>query len=232
MTAIRTAILACVFCCVSAVSYSAPITAVTYDFTATLNAPINGSNQVSGSFSFFPGVPGFQVGTEISGSSPYPGTLDIGNQVLTSPASGPNSTQAIFVNDLGTSDSFSYSAQFQDGVNSYRLGIDLVDPTGKAFGQTTYDAIPTLNLPEWGQQSFGILLAPADQDYTGRLTSLQLEQVQAVPEPGTLLVFSVLGIGVLARRLRSPIGAGSGMMTVGRVNHASCCGASIRSASH
>jgi hypothetical protein len=199
MFATRTAAFVCIFCCVSAVSYSAP---VTYDFAATLNSPIDGSNQVSGSFSFFSNTPGVQVGTTLGLASPYLATLDYANHSITVSAQ-PLTTQAKLV-DLGSLDTFSFTTQFQDGGKPVGLDLELVDPTGKALGRSPFLEIPPLNLQDWSQHTISIALTPGGQ-VNGTLTSLQREQPQAVPEPGTMVVFAMLGVGVLARRLRRAV---------------------------
>jgi hypothetical protein len=198
MSAIRTAAFVCLFCCASAVSYAAP---VTYDFAATLNSPIDGSNQVSGSFSFFSNTPGVQVGTTLELSSPNPATLSFANQSITAGAD-PMANQIKLV-DLGSSDTFSVAAQFQNGVKTVELNLDVIDPTGKALGQSSFEEIPPLNLLDWSQHTISITMTPGEQ-VDGTLTSLEQAptQVAPVPEPGTLVVFAVVGGGVLAHRLQ------------------------------
>src|SRR5262249_18618706 len=129
----RTAAFVCLFCCISAASYAAP---VMYDFTAMLNSPIDGSNLVRGSFSFESGTPGVQVGTSVGLSSPFPATLNFASHSITS-STDPAANQALLV-DLGSMDSFSHYAQFQDSGKLVVMNVNLVDPTGNAFGQSPF----------------------------------------------------------------------------------------------
>jgi hypothetical protein len=204
-------------CALAFLVSSAQASPITYDFSGTLAQPYKGSSLFSGSFSYEHSSPGFSTGTVASGTEGARATLSIGGQTYTfqnltvNPESGtahpvdaaPNVWWMFNHNNGSGGDTFDLHANNGIGANPptapmAAMTIHLADPTGTAFPASGL-TMPSLNLNNFSVRQFSFSASPGTTAMVGTLTSLQV-----VPEPSTIAMAVLVGLGlVLKRRLPS-----------------------------
>jgi hypothetical protein len=220
--------LAGIVCIVGCLAPSARAVPITYDFTAKLDQPINGTSTISGTFSHEKAAPGFEKGTLVSGFGGAGGSLTIAGQTFLfqndfgfldghTSADHVPVIHATFVMDhdnQGIGDAFTFS-----GVNGVpasgsagqvaAMGINLLDPTGKAFPPSSPD-LPTLNFGDFATRQITVTMTAGGPIVSGTITSFQAEPLPAaVPEPSALAICGMIGLGwcciVGAEKKKNPV---------------------------
>ncbi len=201
--------LGLIVCLVLAAS-SAQASPVSYSFTGTLQQPLDGSTQISGTLVYDTDLPTYPGITPSPGWSYYTGvpndptapisslTFQLGGE--TSSSFGTPSNLEVIVAHTATSDGFFIQEQFNgpSGPNvSAEFGLSN-DNTAQP-GPFTSSAPPSqLNLADFSIGSnlnvFGKTADGENVNIIGTITSLT--PTAAVPEPSTALVFALLGGGL------------------------------------
>jgi hypothetical protein len=90
------------------------------------------------------------------------------------------------------------------------MAIHLGDPSGTAFPSSN-PSLPLLNLTSFSVRNFSVTITPAESyipaattgggtPIEGTIASLTLDtQLQAAPEPTTLALFAIVGLGLAVR---------------------------------
>jgi hypothetical protein len=209
MVGIRSLVsIACILGCVD-VARAVPIT---YNFSGSLDRPIDGASSFSGSLSFDNGTPGLSSYYEIEGQSGATATLQIGPDLFhfSNSMAQPANVDFIFLHS--GSDSFSLSAT--DGVpasNSVATGASLwIDLSGAHTFPSDGYPMPTLNLNDFPSREFRMSVPGfSGSSVSGTLRSFRLSTLPPhspspvptpAPEPTTLAVFTLMGIGLAIHR--------------------------------
>jgi hypothetical protein len=206
----------CVIACLVCGASPALASPITYSFSGTLDQPYNGSTQFSGTVTYDTDLPqnpqvqpypgwSYYLGTPPVSSEP-PASLTFNLGGTSSSSWGPVSNVEVIVAHTQGNDSFNFFEQFSpaNGLPVWaNFGISN-DNLVKSAPFTSTSLPGSLNLPDFSNGaglSFGILPASGpEQIYTGTITSMV-----ATPEPASVLIFGMLGVGLWASR-RARIG--------------------------
>jgi PEP-CTERM motif len=200
-------------CLIAPAGHASPIG---YDFSGTLAQPFLGSSRFSGTFTFQPDPTG--TGSIWYGDGPtgaIGATLTIGAKTYTFsiPNDPPRGTQVPLGGPPPVSYSFGRDSS-GNGVsfdlyanNGWIVGspsqpyasmqLHLADPTGTAFPLPSPD-MPLLNLNDFSVRQFTSTPVPNGPSLVGTITVL----APIVPEPPTITLFALVGLGMAARRRR------------------------------
>jgi hypothetical protein len=201
----------CVIACLVCGASPALASPITYAFSGTLNQPYNGSTQFSGTLTYdtdlslnpqvqpYPGW-SYYLGTAPASSEPAASlTFHLGG--TSSSSFGPVANIEVIVAHTPSNDSFNLFEQFSpaNGLPVWaNFGISNNNTIKSApFSSTSLPG--GLNLPDFSNGaslSFGILPASGpEQVYSGTITAMV-----PTPEPASVLIFGMLGVGLWASR--------------------------------
>jgi hypothetical protein len=196
---------------------------ITYEFSGTLAQPINGSTAFSGTFSYELTTTEFGAGDLLTRSVGSHAMLNVGGKSFdfinySFTELGPSPTYTFDANSKGQGDNFIFqgdrgtiASSSAPSSQSAAMTIHLGDPSGTAF-PASGTSLPKLNLSSFAIRDFSVTLNPPASSamsavaraesggpVTGTITTLSVE-AQTVPEPTTLALFTLIGLGVAARR--------------------------------
>jgi hypothetical protein len=190
---------------------------ITFDFSGTLAQPINGSTAISGTFSYEQAITGLTTGKLVGGWAGALATLKVGGLSYEFTnynfSSRPSSSFEFDANSKGQGDNFTFQGPFGSSTSgsypnpSAAMTIHLGDPSATAFPASNPN-LPTLNLASFSIRDFSVTITPSQSSIPsesgggtpikGTITSLSPE-FQAAPEPTTLALFTMIGLGLAVR---------------------------------
>ena len=208
-TRLSLAVVATISLIVASPALASPIT---YAFTGTLAAPLNGSNQFSGSFTINgdPSVSG-NPGSVIENGNDVSLALNIGGQKfnIVNQANAPAAVS--FTAGLSPSWIMNPTGPQQDEA-LISAGMQSTNPLAKFnFGLSFYSPASSDQLDNLRDFSFPIAsssvfaigtLGGSSFQTGGSITSIELVPTPT-PEPSTLAIFAVLSVVAMTRRRRS-----------------------------
>lgn len=189
---------------------------ITYSFSGTLSQPYDGSTQFSGTVTYDTDLPLNSQVQPFTGWSYYMGTPPVSTEPpasvaftlggTSSSSLGPVSNVEVIVAHTQDNDSFNVFQQFSpaNGLPAWaNFGISNDNLSNTPPLSST--GLPTgLNLSAFSngaQLTFGVMNGSGpEQVFTGTISAMV-----AAPEPASLLVFGILGVGLWAGR-RAPFG--------------------------
>ena len=199
---------------------------ISYEFSGTLAQPLNGSTAFSGTVSYDPTTSGLSAGSFFSSSVGAHATLIVGGQSYefvdhSFSAQGSPSTYQFDANSKGQGDNFTFNGPISASVvpntanptssdanaQGAAMTLHLGDPSGTAFPSSSPN-LPPLDLARFSVRDLSVTIIPpspggmnaiADPIFvTGTINSLSPEP-QAAPEPTTLALFAMIGLGLAVR---------------------------------
>jgi hypothetical protein len=200
---------------------------ISYEFSGTLAQPINGSTAFSGTVSYDPTVSGLSNGNSFSSSVGANATLIVGGQSFdfvdhSFSAQGSPSSYQFDANSKGQGDNFTFVGPVSASVapsatnppntdtsaEGASMTLHLGDPSGTTFPSSSPN-LPALNLSNFSVRELNATIIwpstggmnstpPSGTTLTGTITSLSPEP-QAAPEPSTLALCAMIGIGLAVR---------------------------------
>ncbi len=186
---------------------------ITYDFTGTLQQPIDGTTTFSGALTINgtpteQGPPGDLVRMVTEGGSDVSLSLNLGGQVFNIVNSTQNPFTYVAFSAEGQDPSYSppdVLMSLWGAFNPSKAAQPVLDvySTFYAFGTTLPDNLATLN-PSPNGSYFSLQTdSPGSLNSTGTFGQYTSFDLVSTPEPSTLAIFAGLGTAALLHRRRS-----------------------------